>query len=366
MATVVLLQAFFAFISVSANPAILRSSSFNFGFNVPVGSQTKVEVKNVRPYNTSKLYTITTRDNHLIVPVVAITDQDADSVVNGSVWYSTYLQGYVQYSQQLSQYSMQWQQSKNFTGSLAFANRGMELSELHSFDGNLITVDDKTGVVYKIRGNDLIPWLIESDGDGESPNFFKAEWMTVKDENLYIGGQGYEYVSPNGSVQSTDTMWIKIVTRFGETTSVNWYNNYLKVRESIGIRFPGYVTHEAVQWSDIHQRWFFLPRRVSTEPYNSEANEFKGSNYLIIADETFDDIQSVRIGDVEPSRGFSTFQFLPETDDNVIIALKTEELLNGTLATYTCIFAIDGTVFFYQQIAGHLKLEGLEFANFMG
>lgn len=43
----------------------------------------------------------------------------------------------------------------------------MELSELVVFDGSLITVDDRTGVVYKIIKDQVVPWVILSDGPGD-------------------------------------------------------------------------------------------------------------------------------------------------------------------------------------------------------
>lgn len=43
----------------------------------------------------------------------------------------------------------------------------MELSDLKDFDGHLISPDDKTGVVFKLDNQVAIPWLINSDGNGE-------------------------------------------------------------------------------------------------------------------------------------------------------------------------------------------------------
>lgn len=42
----------------------------------------------------------------------------------------------------------------------------MELSELVVFNGHLYTVDDHTGVVYRIQDNQVVPWIILPDGDG--------------------------------------------------------------------------------------------------------------------------------------------------------------------------------------------------------
>lgn len=45
---------------------------------------------------------------------------------------------------------------------LSQGGRGMELSELVTFNGALYTVDDRTGVVYKLDGNKVVPWVILS------------------------------------------------------------------------------------------------------------------------------------------------------------------------------------------------------------
>lgn len=54
------------------------------------------------------------------------------------------------------------------TSSLSQGGRGMELSELVTFDGKLYTVDDRTGVIYLIRNEQVIPWVILTDGNGIS------------------------------------------------------------------------------------------------------------------------------------------------------------------------------------------------------
>ena len=53
-------------------------------------------------------------------------------------------------------------------------------------------------LVYEILKGHLVPWVILEDGPGSVPKGFKAEWMTVKDERLYIGGLGKEWTSQEG------------------------------------------------------------------------------------------------------------------------------------------------------------------------
>ena len=44
----------------------------------------------------------------------------------------------------------------------------MELSELQKFAGELLTVDDRSGVVYSIENDIVVPRHILVDGDGHS------------------------------------------------------------------------------------------------------------------------------------------------------------------------------------------------------
>ena len=52
--------------------------------------------------------------------------------------------------------------------------------------------------MFEIRGTQLVPWVILEDGPGSVSKGFKAEWMTVKDHLLYIGGLGKEWTTQTG------------------------------------------------------------------------------------------------------------------------------------------------------------------------
>ena len=45
----------------------------------------------------------------------------------------------------------------------------------------------------------------------------------------------------------------------------------------------GYMIHEAVVWSDIHKKWFFLPRKASKSKYNDVDDERHGTKLLLSA-----------------------------------------------------------------------------------
>ena len=126
------------------------------------------------------------------------------------------------------------------------------------------------------------------------------------------------------------------------------------------INVSGYIIHESAVWSDIHRRWFFLPRRASKETYEEKADESRGTNLLFTADEHFQDVQVKTIGTVNPTHGFSSFKFIPGTADNVIVALKSQED-GGKIASYILAFNIDGSIILPEKKIGDVKYEGIEF-----
>lgn len=67
------------------------------------------------------------------------------------------------------------------------------------------------------------------------------------------------------------------------------------MREAIGIYWPGYMIHESGVWSDVHRKWFFLPRRCSKEQYNESLDERRGCNVLLSADTNMYDVNVVEV-----------------------------------------------------------------------
>ncbi|KAF7461430.1 Hypothetical predicted protein [Marmota monax] len=122
----------------------------------------------------------------------------------------------------------------------------------------------------------------------------------------------------------------------------------------------GYLIHESACWSDTLQRWFFLPRRASHERYSEKEDEHKGTNLLLSAAQDFGDISVRRVGELVPTHGFSSFKFIPNTDDQIIVALKSEED-TGIIASYIMAFTLDGRVLLPETKIGSVKYEGIEF-----
>lgn len=86
-----------------------------------------------------------------------------------------------------------------------------------------------------------------------------------------------------------------------------------------------------------------------------------GCNKLISADENFRKIETVTLPPYKPTFGYSSFKFIPGSNDEVIIALLTEEYMGNT-STHITAFTVDGKVLLDpQKIKTKFKYEGIEF-----
>lgn len=92
-------------------------------------------------------------------------------------------------------------------------------------------------------------------------------------------------------------------------------------------------------------------------------DEHMGCNVLISADEHFNAIETVKLdaANTAPTHGFSSFKFLPNTQDSIIIALKSEEL-NGKTSTFVTAFSVEGKSLLPEtRVETDYKYEGFEF-----
>lgn len=72
---------------------------------------------------------------------------------------------------------------------------------------------------------------------------FKAEWLAVKDEHLYVGGLGKEWTTTSGEVVNNNPEWVKVVGYHGDVEHENWVPHYNALRGAAGIQPPGTDTH---------------------------------------------------------------------------------------------------------------------------
>ncbi|KAG9263968.1 soluble calcium-activated nucleotidase 1 [Astyanax mexicanus] len=294
--------------------------------------------------------------------ICVIADLDTNSRSEKKLtWFSYMRKGHLLVSESGDKVAVEWDPDRVVLEShLAEKGRGMELSELVVFNGKLYSVDDRTGVVYHINRNKAVPWVILPDGDGTISKGFKAEWLAVKDEHLFVGGLGKEWTTTSGEVVNDNPEWVKVVGFRGDVQHQNWVSKYNTLRSAAGINPPGYLIHESAAWSDTLQRWFFLPRRASAERYDETADERRATNLMLCCSAAFTDIVVSQVGPFNPTHGFSSFKFIPNTDDQIIVALKSEEV-SGKIASYIIAFTLDGRILLPETKIGDVKYEGLEF-----
>ncbi|CAF4824225.1 unnamed protein product [Pieris macdunnoughi] len=296
------------------------------------------------------------------IGIVADLDTNSKNGAKAYTFNSYLKKGHLSYNPVDKFVTVSWDRTPNLLLSSTYSHkgRGMELSELIVFDGRLLTFDDRSGMIFELINNKVVPWAILSDGNGYNEKGFKSEWATIKDEILYVGSMGKEWTTASGEFQTYDPMWVKAINIHGEVQHLNWVHQYKTIRRSIGIEWPGYMIHESGMWSEINNKWYFLPRRCSQQPYNESRDEVMGCNYLITADNNFNSCKAKQITKLQPKHGFSSFKFIPGTDDEAIVALKTTEF-EGKTATYISAFRTDGTVLLDNSFVEDLKFEGIEF-----
>lgn len=122
------------------------------------------------------------------------------------------------------------------------------------------------------------------------------------------------------------------------------------------------MVHESGVWSSVHNKWFFLPRRASKETYDDTLDERRAANVMIICDETFQKMEVISpFGPASLTHGFSSFKFIPGTNDEFILALKSEEDA-GQTNSYIMVFDLKGNMILDEtKIEGNHKYEGVEF-----
>lgn len=138
----------------------------------------------------------------------------------------------------------------------------------------------------------------------------------------------------------------------------------MKVGNTVKFTKSGFLC-PGMSWHFRFQSIVLLFRRASNEMYDETADEKRGTNLLLIADDTFSQIEVRHIGDKgEGSRGFSAFQFIPNTGDDLIVALKSEEKDGRPVASYLSVFRLsDGHILLSEsKLKGAHKFEGIEFA----
>lgn len=120
--------------------------------------------------------------NSVSYKIAIISDLDTRSKSqNKNSWYSIMKTGYLSWVPASNELFVIWdQQDTILSSAMSLKGRGMEFSELVTFDGRLLTFDDRTGIVYSIEDGKIYPWVILMDGNGKSVKGKKRLSYTYK------------------------------------------------------------------------------------------------------------------------------------------------------------------------------------------
>lgn len=293
-----------------------------------------------------------------------ITDLDkASRHPSKQTWHAWFRRGALRFETGAGRYHLDWLHTSKLESSLSFKNRSMELSELVRFQEHLLAMCDITGLVFEVDPEEgqAFQRLALADGNGRSMKPFKAEWATVKDGYLFVGSMGREWTDDDGSVVHRDAQWVKRIDSNWHVQSLDWGQRFEALRAAVDAKLPGYLWHEAIIWDEWLARWLVLPRKESREPYSPTADETRGTNLLLLANDDFSVIETLRIGPLEPEWGFAAIRKVPGTNDT-FAALKVREVGKRT-ATKLCVFDLSGRMLLepiFEDVS-EMKFEGMQF-----
>ena len=199
-------------------------------------------------------------------------------------------------------------------------------------------------------------------GDGKKPKPLKCEWSTMLNGKLVIGSTGKERTDDDGNVVHQGEMWVKVLDEGFGIAHEDWVEKYTALRAADAAKCPhgaGYMIHESGRWSEAHQRWFFIPRKLSREAYDEVKDEKKCVNLMLSCDADFKAMAATPILTYLELRGCSDFFFIPGTNDTHLFLTRTEETIEGTVSTYASVIDLSGATLMdeIQFAVGH-KFEG--------
>ncbi|WKY02068.1 hypothetical protein Q1695_015801 [Nippostrongylus brasiliensis] len=220
------------------------------------------------------------------------------------------------------------------------------------FEGKQLLVHEKSGKVYEIVGDKA---FVRQNLNKPDLQKITPKWWTVKDGNLYVGSTGMK--------QGNNTHVVKRVSSDGKVVEdLDWTEEYYRIRKGAGYGRPeGFMSHEAVRWSEANRKWFLLPRKASELPYNKQTYVEKGARVLLTADADLQNVEvlGIRSGS-DRTRGFRDFVFLPKTFETVIVALKVTDVPKEDATSFITVLDIFGNVILDDvPIPGDYQFKGL-------
>lgn len=113
------------------------------------------------------------------IAIISDLDKSSKSQTEKNMWYSFFKKGHLIWYTNNNTIKLLWdnEEPNVLKSSISMGGRGMELSELVTFNGKLYSFDDRTGIIYSIsEDNTVLPWIILMDGNGTD---FKGKHLTI-------------------------------------------------------------------------------------------------------------------------------------------------------------------------------------------
>lgn len=224
-------------------------------------------------------------------------------------------------------------------------NKGANFSDLAVFNGKLYTIGDSTGKIFEVTSDFKVhpakKIMYATDKNGNQNGEMKGEWMTVKDDQLYVGAPGYSDLWATNESAPVDAFVIDDVN--DDSSYIHYYlgntaaasettlDLVAKIRTAFGYADnsnpKSYVNIEAVAWNDELSKWFVGARKVNEDAFNNTTEDYdKGTNKIVCCDEDFNSCAAKDITNSNNiERGFSSIKFVPDSPTH-IVALRTREV----------------------------------------
>lgn len=244
---------------------------------------------------------------------------------------------------------------------LNYDGRGNELSELVQFYDNVYAFEDKTGVVSVVDRvhEDTYPFVIIADGNGYEENGAKHEWATIVNDTIIVGSHGKDVIDVNGDEERKNKYYINKIYKNGFYMFEDWTDVYTLIEETLQVGSKGYVTHEAVTYCYQKDKWYFAPRKCSSETFETTDDEMhRACKKIVQLDGNLQNPIIIEDPQYNESRCFASMKSIPYHED-YLVYIKSYEV-DGDFESWIGMMDTQGNIIMEEVSIGKNKFEGIE------
>eukprot|EP00697_Spironema_sp_BW2_P006119 gnl/Spiro4/18515_TR9916_c0_g1_i1.p1 gnl/Spiro4/18515_TR9916_c0_g1~~gnl/Spiro4/18515_TR9916_c0_g1_i1.p1 ORF type:complete len:383 (+),score=135.00 gnl/Spiro4/18515_TR9916_c0_g1_i1:2-1150(+) len=239
-------------------------------------------------------------------------------------------------------FSIQW--GEQITLTTNFASGPLHVRDMLYVNGALLILDGNSGTVFEVVKEKLVPRHIIANGDGTMASPFLAQWMTMKDGDLWVGGLGH-HEDVEDPAHPHPHMWVKTVGRGGVIQHIDWEKNY----QQLTLNYNGeeddtsFLIHGAARWNRNHKKWFFIPRKGYSPP---PAQEYFTNPGILVTGDDFAAVDGFFLDDTDHNFEFTAFDFVPnevdeDGNDSKIMVIKVPTKSDRTFGLESYVSILD-------------------------